>query len=49
MLVGGKACLHTSTKSGKTVSCMARLFEQALFLGKPGRQVWWICESKTLR
>lgn len=31
-----------STKSGKTVFCMAWLFEQALFKGKPGRQFWWI-------
>lgn len=34
--------IEGSTKSGKTVSCMAWLFEQALFLGKPGRQFWWI-------
>lgn len=36
------AWIEGSTKSGKTVSCMAWLFEQALFLGKPGRQFWWI-------
>ncbi|MBR2691790.1 MAG: terminase family protein [Aquamicrobium sp.] len=34
--------IEGSTKSGKTVSCMAWLFEQALFLGKPGRQFWWV-------
>ena len=34
--------IEGSTKSGKTVSCMAWLFEQALFKGKPGRQFWWI-------
>lgn len=34
--------IEGSTKSGKTVSCMAWLFEQALFNGKPGRQFWWI-------
>lgn len=34
--------IEGSTKSGKTVSCMAWLFEQALMLGKPGRQFWWI-------
>ena len=31
-----------STKSGKTVSCMAWLFQQALLNGKPGRQFWWV-------
>jgi hypothetical protein len=30
--------IEGSTNSGKTVSCMAWLFEQALFKGKPGRQ-----------
>lgn len=34
--------IEGSTKSGKTVSCMAWLFEQALFNGKPGRQFWWV-------
>lgn len=34
--------IEGSTKSGTTVSCMAWLFEQALFKGKPGRQFWWI-------
>lgn len=34
--------IEGSTKSGKTVSCMAWLFEQALFKGKPGRQFWWV-------
>lgn len=34
--------IEGSTKSGKTAGSMAWLFEQALFLGKPGRQFWWI-------
>jgi hypothetical protein len=34
--------IEGSTKSGKTVSCMAWLFEQALLYGKPGRQFWWV-------
>jgi hypothetical protein len=34
--------IEGSIKSGKTVSCMAWLFGQALFKGKPGRQFWWI-------
>lgn len=34
--------IEGSTKSGKTVSCMAWLFEQALFIGKPGREFWWV-------
>ncbi|MBB4345149.1 terminase large subunit domain-containing protein [Rhizobium leguminosarum] len=34
--------IEGSTKSGKTVSCMAWLFEQALFLGKEGREFWWV-------
>lgn len=34
--------IEGSTKSGKTVSCMAWLLEQALFNGKPGRQFWWV-------
>lgn len=28
--------------SGKTVSCMAWLFEMALFIGKEGREFWWV-------
>lgn len=34
--------IEGSTKSGKTVSCIAWLVEQALILGKPGRQFWWV-------
>lgn len=34
--------IEGSTKSGKTVSCIAWLVEQALVLGKPGRQFWWV-------
>ncbi len=34
--------IEGSTKSGKTVSCMVWLFEQALFNGKAGRQFWWV-------
>ncbi len=34
--------IEGSTKSGKTVSCMAWLFEQALVHGKKGREFWWV-------
>lgn len=34
--------IEGSTKSGKTVGCLAWLFEQGLFNGKPGRQFWWV-------
>jgi phage terminase large subunit-like protein len=34
--------IEGSTKSGKTVSCMAWLVEQAFTRGKPGREFWWI-------
>lgn len=34
--------IEGSTKSGKTVSCMAWLFEQALIKGKTGREFWWV-------
>ncbi|WP_051370792.1 terminase large subunit domain-containing protein [Mesorhizobium loti] len=36
------AWIEGSTKSGKTVSCMAWIVEQAIFLGKEGREFWWI-------
>jgi phage FluMu gp28-like protein len=36
------AWIEGSTKSGKTVSCMAWLVEQAIFLGKEGREFWWV-------
>ena len=34
--------IEGSTKSGKTVSCMAWLVEQAMLLGKQGREFWWV-------
>lgn len=34
--------IEASTKTGKTTGCLAWLFEQALFLGAPGRNFWWI-------
>ncbi len=37
--------IEGSTKSGKTVSCMAWLFEQALFVGKEGREFWWVAPA----
>ncbi|MGO6851607.1 terminase large subunit domain-containing protein [Rhizobium beringeri] len=36
------AWIEGSTKSGKTVSCMAWIIEQAVFLGKEGREFWWV-------
>lgn len=36
------AWIEGSTKSGKTVSCMAWIVEQAVFLGKEGREFWWV-------
>ncbi|HET7558872.1 MAG TPA: terminase family protein [Limnochordia bacterium] len=35
------ALIEASTKSGKTVGCIAWLFEQAL-RGKAGRNYWWV-------
>ena len=34
--------IEASTKSGKTVGCLAWLIEQALAKGKPGRNFWWV-------
>ncbi|WP_316233540.1 hypothetical protein [Bradyrhizobium sp. SZCCHNPS2010] len=34
--------IEGSTKSGKTVSCMAWLLEQAMLKGKPDREFWWV-------
>src|SRR5574343_901236 len=34
--------IESSTKSGKTVSAMAWLFEQALMTGKENRNYWWV-------
>ncbi len=48
---GGKArysWIEGSTKSGKTVSCMAWLLEQALFIGKEGREFWWVAPVSTV-
>ena len=36
------AVVEATTKSGKTVGCMAWLFEQAAIHGRPGRNYWWI-------
>jgi len=36
------AWIEGSTKSGKTVSCMAWIVEQAVFIGKEGREFWWV-------
>lgn len=35
------AVVEATTKSGKTVGCMAWLTEQALIHGRPGRNYWW--------
>ncbi|WP_342150245.1 hypothetical protein [Methylorubrum sp. SB2] len=37
--------IEGSTKSGKTVSCMAWLFEQSLIKGKHGREFWWVAPA----
>lgn len=34
--------IEASTKSGKTVGCIAWLVEQAIRTGKPGRNYWWV-------
>lgn len=34
--------VEASTKSGKTVGCIAWLYEMALVHGKPGRNFWWV-------
>ena len=39
------AFIEASTKSGKTVGCIAWLFEQAALLGKPGRNYWWVAPT----
>lgn len=36
---------EASTKSGKTVGCIAWLFEQASVHGAPGRNYWWIAPT----
>jgi len=35
-------CVEASTKAGKTVACIAWLFEQAAINGGPGRNFWWV-------
>lgn len=35
-------CVEASTKAGKTVACIAWLFEQAAIHGGPGRNFWWV-------
>src|SRR3990167_7532161 len=37
--------VEASTKSGKTVGCIAWLFEQAALQGRPGRNYWWIAPT----
>ena len=36
------AVLEATTKSGKTVGCMAWLLEQAVVCKTPGREFWWV-------
>ena len=36
------ALIEASTKAGKTVGCMAWLFEQAAIHGQLGRNYWWV-------
>ena len=36
------SCVEASTKSGKTVSCIIWLVEQACFGGGNGRNYWWV-------
>lgn len=35
-------CIEASTKAGKTVGCIAWLFERAAIDGGPGRNFWWV-------
>ncbi len=35
-------CVEASTKAGKTVGCIAWLFEQAAIHGGPGKNFWWV-------
>jgi phage FluMu gp28-like protein len=37
--------IEGSTKSGKTVSCMAWIVEKALIEGKEGREFWWVAPA----
>lgn len=36
------ALIEASTKAGKTVGCLAWLFEEALINGRLGRNYWWV-------
>ena len=36
------SCVEASSKSGKTHACIVWLHEEALRLGKKGRQFWWV-------
>lgn len=40
-------CIEAGTKSGKTVSCLTWLTEQAMFQGGPGRIFWWVAPTYT--
>lgn len=40
------AFIEASTKAGKTVGCIAWLFEQA-WLGRPGQNFWWVAPVYT--
>lgn len=37
--------VEASTKSGKTVGCLAWLFEQCALHGKAGRNYWWVAPT----
>lgn len=39
------AVIEASTKAGKTVGCLAWLFEQAALTGRPGRHYWWVAPT----
>lgn len=41
------ACVEASTKSGKTVSCIAWLVEQAMLGGGNGKNYWWVAPVGT--
>lgn len=36
------AIIEASSKAGKTVGCLAWLFEKSVELGGPGRNFWWV-------
>ena len=41
------ACIEASTKSGKTVGCLAWIAEQAIEYGRPGYAYWWVAPIYT--